>query len=87
VRWCHSSDELKSAVKNPDKLTYLVLPESNFKGGVSMDQKVIDLLEDINRLLILDLSVRDVPGKRVAEVLGVDPAVISRILSSKKSKR
>jgi predicted transcriptional regulator len=46
----------------------------------------IELLEQIKRLLILTLSEQGVKGKRIAEVVGVDPAIISRILSSKKSK-
>lgn len=45
-----------------------------------------ELLEQIRRLLILNLSEQGVKGKRIAEVVGVDPASISRILSPNKSK-
>jgi predicted transcriptional regulator len=49
--------------------------------------KVVELLSDIKKLLILSLADKGVAGKRIAEVLDVDPAVISRILSSKRSKK
>jgi hypothetical protein len=48
------------------------------------DQKSLDLLEQIKRLLILGLSNQGVEGKRIANVLGVDAAIVSRILSNKK---
>ena len=44
-------------------------------------------LEAIKRLLILQLSGQGLEGKRIAAVLDVDPAVISRILSPKKTKK
>jgi predicted transcriptional regulator len=44
-------------------------------------------LEAIKRLLILDLISRDVPGKDIAAVLGVDAAVVSRIVSQRSKKR
>jgi predicted transcriptional regulator len=46
-----------------------------------------ELLEQIKKLLMLSLSQQGVQGKRIAEVLSVDPAVISRILSPKKGKK
>lgn len=46
-----------------------------------------DSIEQIKRLLILGLVQQGVLGKRIAEVLDVDPAVVSRILSPKRSKR
>jgi predicted transcriptional regulator len=52
-----------------------------------MDKKIVDLLEDIKRLLILSLVEKGMQGKRIAEVLGVDPAVVSRIVAPKKAKR
>jgi hypothetical protein len=45
------------------------------------------LLEQIRRLLILGLSQQGVEGKRMAEVIGVDPASLSRVLSAKKAKK
>ncbi len=45
----------------------------------------LDPLEEIKRLLILGLIKQGVTGKDVAAVLEVDPAVISRIVSGKKS--
>ncbi|MGH7146535.1 MAG: hypothetical protein ACREIJ_01350 [Nitrospiraceae bacterium] len=48
----------------------------------SLEQQV-DLLEQIKRLLILGLDHQNVKGKRIAEVMGVDPASVSRILASK----
>jgi predicted transcriptional regulator len=44
----------------------------------------IDSLEEIKRLLILGLVNQGVKGKDIASVLGVDPAVVSRILAGKK---
>ena len=51
-----------------------------------MNQKTDQLLEDIKKLLILSLIKNDVQGKKIAEVLGVDPAIISRMISPKKKK-
>lgn len=53
----------------------------------TVEQQQIELLEQIKRLLMLSLSQHGVEGKRIAEVIGVDPAVVSRILSSKKAKK
>ena len=53
----------------------------------SKKDKVVELLSDIKKLLVLSLADKGVPGKRIAEVLAVDPAIISRILSAKRSKR
>lgn len=51
------------------------------------DQKQIELLEQIKRLLMLNLKQQGVEGKRIAEVIGVDAAIVSRILSPKKMKK
>jgi len=51
------------------------------------EQQQIELLEQIKRLLILGLNQQGVQGKRIADVLGVDPAIVSRILSPKKGKK
>jgi len=50
------------------------------------EQPEIEALEQIKRLLMLILSEQGVQGKKIAAVLGVDPAVVSRILSPRKSK-
>lgn len=51
------------------------------------EQKQAEVLEQIRRLLILGLNNQGVEGKRIADVLGVDPAIISRVLSPKKGKK
>ena len=50
------------------------------------EQQQIELLEHIKRLLILNLNHQGVDGKRIADVLGVDAATISRTLSPKKKR-
>ncbi len=45
------------------------------------------LLEDIKRLLILDLIRQGVQGKDIAGILGVDPAMISRMVPTRQIKR
>jgi predicted transcriptional regulator len=50
------------------------------------DKKTDQLLEDIKKLLIIALTEQGIQGKRIADVLGVDPAIISRVLSPKKKK-
>ncbi len=50
-----------------------------------MDKKIASLLDDIKKLMILDLAERGVKGKRIADVLGVDAAIVSRVLSPKKT--
>jgi hypothetical protein len=50
------------------------------------DKKKEQLLEDIKRLFMLWLTEQGVQGKRIADVLDVDPAIISRTLSPKKKK-
>ena len=47
----------------------------------------LDPLEEIKRLLILGLINQGLKGKDIAAVLEVDPAVISRLVSSGKSKK
>jgi hypothetical protein len=51
-----------------------------------MDAKIASLLEDIKRLMILSLIDRGVKGNRIADVLNVDAAIVSRIVSPKKKK-
>jgi predicted transcriptional regulator len=52
-----------------------------------MDAKIISLLEDIKKLMVLHLTERGVQGKRIADVLDVDAATVSRIVSTKKAKK
>lgn len=52
-----------------------------------MDKKIASLLEDIKKLMILDLVERGVQGKRIADALGMDAATVSRIVSKKKNKK
>jgi predicted transcriptional regulator len=47
----------------------------------------MEALEHIRRLLILGLSNQGLKGNRIAEVMGVDPAIVSRILSPPKKKK
>lgn len=46
-----------------------------------------DAVEQIRRLLILGLIHQGVPGKRIAEVLEIDPATISRFASAKHTSK
>lgn len=52
-----------------------------------MDEKTIQLLEDIKKLLIVNLIAKGVQGKDIAEVLGVDQSVITRIASARKIRK
>lgn len=52
-----------------------------------MDQKVVTLLEDVKKLLILDLVAKGIQSQHIAEVLGVDGAVITRLVPARKIKR
>ena len=52
-----------------------------------MDKKIAALLDDIKKLLILDLVVKGVQSKHIAEALSVDNAVITRIVSARKIKK
>lgn len=51
-----------------------------------MSDKNTQLLEDIKKLLVLDLIVRGVQAKDIAQVLGVDKSTITRIVPSRKIK-
>lgn len=44
----------------------------------------LEPLEEIKRLLVLGLIQQGVKGKDIAAVLEVDPAIISRMISTKK---
>lgn len=55
--------------------------------GVVMDAKIAALLEDVKNLLILDLVAKGVQSKHIARVLGVDNAVITRIVPARKVRK
>lgn len=46
----------------------------------------LEPLEEIKRLIILGLINQGIKGKDIAAILEVDPAIISRLVSSKKTK-
>lgn len=46
----------------------------------------LEPLEEIKRLMILGLINQGVKGKDIAAVLEVDPAIISRLITPRKSK-
>lgn len=46
----------------------------------------LEPLEEIKRLIILGLVRQGVKGKDIAAILEVDPAIISRLLSSGKPR-
>jgi predicted transcriptional regulator len=50
------------------------------------EEQQIELLDHIRRLLMLSLKQQGIQGKQMAEVMGVDPAVVSRILAASRKK-
>lgn len=52
-----------------------------------MDEKIIQLLEDIKKLLILSLIARDVQANSIAQVLGVNKSTITRIVPVRRIKK
>lgn len=52
-----------------------------------MDKRIVELLEDIKRLLILDLVAKGVQAKDIAEVLGVAKSTIAGIVSARKIRK
>jgi hypothetical protein len=52
-----------------------------------MDTKIAELLEDVKKLLILDLVAKGVQSTNIAHTLGVDNAVITRIAPARKIKK
>jgi len=50
----------------------------------NMDKNQTRLLEDIRKLLILQLLANDVSDTSVAQVLGIDPSTIRHLVSLKK---
>lgn len=51
------------------------------------DKKTNQLLEDIKKLIILNLIHQGVQGKDIASVLDVDPAIISRMVPARQIKK
>lgn len=49
-------------------------------------EQQIELLDQIRRLLMLSLSQQGVQGKQIASVMGVDQALVSRILAPARKK-
>lgn len=54
---------------------------------MSEQDKNLKLLEDIKKLLILDLLLKNVQTTEIANVLGVHQSTISRLVPSRKVKR
>ena len=52
-----------------------------------MDKKTTDLLEDIKKLLILDLITKGIQAKDIAAVLGVGKSTISAIVPARQIKK
>lgn len=52
----------------------------------NMDRQIAKTMEDIKKLLILELIARGVQGKDIAQVLGVDKSTITRIVPARKIK-
>jgi len=52
-----------------------------------MEQKIVALLEDLKKLIVLGLVDKGIQGNRIAEVLGVGSATVSRMVSPKKAKK
>ncbi len=51
-----------------------------------MDTKILKTLDDIKKLLILDLIARGVQSKDIAHVLGLDKSRITQIVPARKIK-
>lgn len=49
-------------------------------------KEVINLLEDIRKLLVLDLISRGIQGKDIANALGVHGSTITRMVPARKVK-
>ena len=52
-----------------------------------MDNKAIKLLEDIKKLLILQLLANGIGGDAIAQMLRIDPSTIRHMISLKKVKK
>jgi predicted transcriptional regulator len=46
-----------------------------------------EILEQIKRLIVLSLIRQGVQGKDIAAALGVDPAIVSRMLPARQIKK
>lgn len=63
----------------------LAVKEIKDKNNI-MEKQILKNLEEIKKLLILDLITKGVQGKDVAQVLGVDKSTITRIVPARKIK-
>ncbi len=52
-----------------------------------MEDKIAKLIEDIKKLLILDLVAKGVQAGQIGEVLGVNRTTITRIAPARKIKK
>lgn len=52
-----------------------------------MEKKAIELLEDIKKLLILDLITRGVQAKDIAGIFGVNKSTITRLVPTRQIKK
>ncbi len=52
-----------------------------------MEKKAIELLEDIKKLLILDLITRGVQAKDIAQTVGVSKSTLTRIVPARHIKK
>ncbi len=51
------------------------------------NKKTNQLLDDIKKLLVLALTHQGIQSKDIASVLGVDPAIVSRMVPARKIKK
>ena len=51
------------------------------------DEKILKVLEEIKTLLVIQLLSQGKKQKEIATALGVDPSVISRLVTPPKSKK
>lgn len=50
----------------------------------NQEERMVRALEDVKKLLILGLIKEGIKSKEIAAILGVDPAVISRMVPARK---
>ncbi len=65
----------------------VVLKALKIKNNMAKREPKIDTLEQIKRLLILALVHQGVQGKDIAGVIGLDPAVISRMVPARQIRK
>ena len=52
-----------------------------------MNKEAIKLLEDIKRLMILDLIERGIQANVIADILGITKGMLSKIVPARKIKK